>query len=65
MGKLFDFEEVGTHQVADIQDGDVWIHDNALFQDIKLDAKAALKLLDFLTLHQEHLKKHAQQESEG
>ena len=62
MAELIDQQELAQTQYADLlEGGEVWIHDNATFQDIKLDAKAATKLLDFLLLHRDRLQRHAEQ----
>lgn len=59
---MVDDEELGTHQTVDLREGgEIWIHDNATFQDIKLDAQAATQLMDFLLLHGDRLHRHAQE----
>jgi len=59
MAELIDHVELGESQEADIREGGVvWIHDNGMAQDIKLDAKAATLLIDFLLLHQDRLIRH-------
>ncbi|MFL5624577.1 MAG: hypothetical protein ACJ788_03175 [Ktedonobacteraceae bacterium] len=59
MAELIDHVELDESQEADIREGGVvWIHDNGTAQDIKLDAKAAMLLFDFLLLHQGRLIRH-------
>jgi len=65
MTELIDHVELDKSQEADIRKGGVvWIHDNGTAQDIKLDAKAATLLFDFLLLHAEQLRKEAAQAEE-
>jgi|GEM_PF-4754512 len=65
MTELIDQRELAQMQYVDLlEGGEIWIHDNATCQDIKLDAKSAMKLAGFLLLHQERLSRHAQAESE-
>lgn len=59
MAELIDHVELDESQEADIREGgEVWIHDNGTAQDIRLDAKAATLLIDFLLLHQDRLIRH-------
>lgn len=59
MAELIDSVELDKSQMGELYEGgEVWIHDNGTFQDIKLDAKAATLLLDFLLLHQDRLIRH-------
>src|SRR5204862_2226878 len=59
MTEFIDHVELDKSQEADIREGGViWIHDNGTAQDIKLDAKAATLLFDFLLLHQDRLIRH-------
>ena len=61
MSELIDTQELTPTQAVDIYEGGViWIHDNAIGQDIELDAIAATKLYDFLLLHMDRLHRHAQ-----
>lgn len=60
MTELIDTVELAPHQTVDLRaGGEVWIHDNATFQDIKLEAGPATRLFDFLLLHQDRLNRHA------
>jgi len=59
MAELIDYQELAPSQIAELhEDSEVWIHDNGTFQDIKLGAKAATLLFDFLLRHQERLLHH-------
>src|SRR6266516_3976099 len=59
MAELIDSVELASSQSAELFEGGViWLHDNATFQDIKLEAKAATLLFDFLGLHYERLIRH-------
>jgi hypothetical protein len=59
MSEFIDHLELSESQEADIREGGViWIHDNGTAQDIRLDAKAATLLFDFLLLHQDRLIRH-------
>jgi hypothetical protein len=61
MSELIDRIELSGWQEADIREGGViWLHDNGTGQDIRLDAKAATKLYDFLLLHMDRIYRHAQ-----
>ena len=63
MAELFDYVELAEMQVAELYEGGViWLHDNGTQEDIRLDAKAATLLFDFLLLHQERLIRHAKSE---
>lgn len=60
MPELIDYQELAPSQEADIRSGcEVWIHDNGTGQDIKLDAKGAEKLYDFLLKHIERIIRQA------
>lgn len=62
MAALIDYEEISKDQYVELYEGgEVWIHDNSTFQDIKLDASAATKLFDFLLLHQDRLTRWARE----
>jgi hypothetical protein len=65
MTELIDHIELSGWQEADIREGGViWIHDNGTGQDIKLDARAATKLYDFLALHMDRIHRHARARGE-
>ncbi len=64
MAELIDSCELASSQSAELHEGgEIWIHDNGTFQDIKLDAKAATLLFDFLGLHYERLMRHRDAQS--
>ncbi len=63
MAELIDHVELDESQEADIREGgEVWIHDNGTAQDIKLDAKSAERLFDFLLKHAERIIRQAESE---
>ena len=61
MAALIDNEEIGPTQTVDVREGgELWIHDNAAFQDIGLNAQAATRLFDFLLRHMKSIHRHTQ-----
>ena len=66
MAELIDSVELATSQAAELYEGGVlWLHDNGTAQDIKLTARAATLLYDFLLLHQERLIRHRDAQSKN
>jgi len=63
MPELIDSCELDKQQSAELFEGGViWLHDNGTAQDIKLDAKAAERLFDFLLKYAEQIIRQAENE---
>ena len=67
MAEFIDGEAISNDQRVELYEGgEVWVIQTTMVaehakpaQEIKLDAAAAMKLLDFLQLHQDRLNRHA------